>query len=356
MLLIQFIFPSYDATNNGNQAVLSLDKYLGADVWLQIYKKIEPKLQAYHTTVELSKEEETINLSRAQLELNISWKPFRTYHKDVIRQDNGKSCDSPCAEKILNVKVRMCSALDKFKKKTEKKSTESTVDSESNASTSNAATENRTSNGSTSTPKSQNVEEYVPEPVTEIPSLDYTPSTLSLNSIENVVASPLSDDEHDVYTPSQRNGNNDSQIITYTPTKITHTSLKTTAKKTDLNWNDCTDKKNDKMKNLFGDSGDEIESRRLRSTAKPSQIEPEKPKLQGNLDEWVNKNRSKRPDTKKDCDRTDSKKKIRKIGTNEKSERDKKEMDECEKIRQLREQYEANEAMDDMVQCDVNIM
>lgn len=280
MLLIQFIFQSYDVANNGIQADLSLDKYLGADAWSQIYKKLEPQLQEFRNAGDLSKEEEIVNLNRLQLELNISWKKVRTYHKDVVQQFNGRSCDNSCA-KVLNVKVRMSSGLDKYKKlhphekTTEKNSTETTIDGElSNASTSNAATENRTSNGSTSQSLSQNVEEYVPEPLTDVSSsLNYTPSTLS-SSIENVVASQFFDNDiEDVYTPSQKNGKNDSQIVTYTPTKITRTTSRTAAaKKTDLNRNDCTEKKSHKMKKIFGDSGDEIdnnsqnESRHLRST------------------------------------------------------------------------------------------
>lgn len=372
MLLIQFIFQSYDATNtNGNQLNLSLDKYLGLDVWSQIYKKLEPKILAFRNG-DFSEEETTVNMNRAQLELNVSWKPVRSYHKDVARQFSGKSCDNSCA-KVLNVKVRMFSALDKFKKlygheKQTEKISESTLDCESNASSSNAASENRTSNGSISQSLSQSVEEYVPEPLTDIPSsLNYTPSTLS-NSIEDVVASPLVDDEHDVYTPSQKNGNNDSQIITYTPTKITQTSFKTASKKTDSNRNDSVDKKSNKMKKIFGDSGDEIDNdddggggsqsgsrHGLRSTPGTSRIESDKTKVQRQIDEWVTKGRSKRTDSKRDCDRSDDKKKIRKIGTNGKTERSKKELNEDEKIRQLREQYEY-EAMDDVHQLNVKTM
>lgn len=355
--MIQFNFKYYDAG-------LSLDKYLGVDVWSQIYQKVEVKLQAYGTNVDTAVKDEIICLDRAQLELDVSWKPFRTYQKDVVRQIKGKSCDKPC-DKFLNVKVRAISALDKFRKlhglekTSEKKSTES-IDSEpstSAGSTSAGAAENRSSNGSTSKSQSQSqsIEEYVPEPVTDISnSLDYTPSTLS-NSVENVVASPVDhghdDDDDDVYTPNVI-GNNDSQI-TYTPTKIAHAS-----KKTDLNRNDFTTQKKTKrikskhMMIFGGDSGDDIDKdsksglrREMRSTPNTSQINSEKPKLQGKLDEWVNHTRPKRHDAKKDCDRADDKKKIRRIGTNGKSEGIKKEMNEAEKMRYLRELYED---MDDM--------
>lgn len=363
MFLIQFHFQSYGATNDGDHAVLSLDKYLGVDVWSQIYKKLELILQAYDTNENGTANGEIISLNPTQLEMDVSWKTFRSYHKDIVRLLKGKSCENQCA-KILNVKVRMISALEKFKKPhglekiRDKKSTES-VDCEPDASSSSpfsvvvaaAAVENRSSNASSKPQfQPQNDEEYIPAPITDISSShDYTPSTLS-NSIENIVASPLSrlhdgdGDIDDVYTPSQKNGNNDSQIITYTPTKITHAS-----KKIDLNRNDYTEKKTKRIKNkniiIFGgDSGDEIDKdikrslrRELRSTPKKSQIESDKPKLQGNLDSWVNLSRPKRQDIKKDCDRSNDKKKIRKIGTSESVQ---KEMNEAEKMRYLREQFE----------------
>lgn len=341
---------------------MSLDKYLSADVWSQIYKKLEAN----------GEKDDTISLSRAQLELDVSCKTFRSYQKEVARLLKGKSCDSSC-EKVLMVKVRMVSALDKYKRRhglektAEKKSTES-INGEPSTSGSaavaavaaaTAATESRSSNGSTSQPQSQNVEEYVPEPVTDVSSnLDYTPSTLSkkqlsevsinLNSIENVAASPLDHVHDDVYTPSQKTGSNDSLAITYTPTKIAHAH---TSQSTDLNRNDCTEKKTKrikskhKMANIFGDadSGDEIDKdskiglrRDLRST-------PSTPKQQGRLDGWVSR-RPKRQDAKTDCDRVDNKRKIRKIGTNERSDGIRKDMNEAEKLRYLREQFEQENA------------
>lgn len=328
--MIQFIFQSYDVNS------LSLDKYIGADVWSQIFKKLDPILRAY--TNESSKEQK-ITLTRAQLELNVSWTKLRTFHKDLLRLSNGKSCDD-LHSRVLVVNVGMVSALDKFKrhfeKKTEKKSTES-VDDESNA----AATENRSSNGSTSL--SPNIEEYVPKPVTDISSsFNYTPSK---KSAENAVAISL--DDEDVYTPSLTIGDDESQIVTYTPTKLTNPATKTTQMHTDLNRNDCSTEKKSRMEQIFGgDSGDDIDMDGAcglqRSTPKTPQIESNKSK-QGVLDHWVN-TRPKRTDSKRNGDRADDKRKVRKIGTENNPKRDKNEMTESEKIRKLRKDFEAMES------------
>lgn len=370
-----FDFPSYD---DGNHFSLSLDKYLGADVWSQIYRKLEPKLKAYLDHTDATEKSDQIYLNRAQLKLDVAWKTCKSFQKDAGRAIKMKGCDGSF-ENVLIVKVRMISALDELRKRqglektAEKKSSES-INSEASASGSSAAvaaaTESRSSNGSTSQPKSQsqsqNVEEYVPEPVTIdiASSLKYTPSTLSKkqlseasiisNSNENVAATLLDDVHDDVYTPSQKGGSNDSQAITYTPKKIEHTS-----QKTDWNRNDFAEKKakrtksKHKMVNIFGegDSGDEIDKdskiglrRDLRSTPTTSQMESAKtPKVQGKLTDWVS-TRAKRQDVKKDCDRADNKRKVRKIGANEKSGGIRKDMNEAEKLRYLRE---LDEKMDD---------
>lgn len=344
MLLIEFHFNSYGPSNS-----LSHDKYFGIDVWSQIYEKLQPKFDAFQQNETLP--DETITLKRSQLELKTTWKLAKSYHKDILRKMIGKGCDSSNAD-VLIVKVGMISALDKCKKlygnekKTEKTSTES-ADSEPNV-----AKENRTSNGSTSQ-ISAPIEEYVPEPLIDISSsLNYTPSTLS-NSIENVMASPI-DVEHTEYEPPLvTNGQNDSQVITYTPTKIALNSLSKAAKiKTDVNRTDHADKKTQhRMQQIFGgDSGDDIDSdsksegRRLRSTP---QTDSDKSKVhQGNLDGWVSM-RAKRTEPKTDGDR-DDKKKMRKIATTDQLKREQKKTED-EKLHELANDWKRDDVKEAVV-------
>lgn len=343
MVLIEFQFPSHDGG-------LSLDKYLGADVWSQIYEKLQSAFEAYrqHNASD-ALADDTHTLKRAQLEMKTSWKSARSYHKDILRKLDGKGDDS--FADVLMVRVGMISALDKYKKlhgyekKTEKRSTES-ADSEPSA-----AKENRSSNGSTT----QVHEEYVPEPLTDIlRSLNYTPSTLS-NSNENMVISPIGvHPECSEYEPSLvKNGNNDSQVITYTPTKISATVSKAAKLRADASRPGVVVKKDKMMKTIFGgDSGDDHDSdgdksepRRLRLTSKSSQIDTNKPKeVQLNLNKWINTNRiTKRTDTARNGDRADDKKKIRKIAADEQPKREHKTEDE--KMRELAEYFEKAEKL-----------
>lgn len=352
MLLIEYHFVSYDG---GQSNCLSLDKFLGADTWSQIYEKLKPSFEAYRTNSSDSLKDSKLSLRRAQLELKVTWKRVSPYHKEIIRYLKGSGCDSPCTD-VLFVEVRMVTSIDGYKKqyasekKTEKRSTES-VESEANThSGSVSVKENRSTNGLTN---SQNDEEYVPEFLTEVASsLNYTPSTLS-NSIENVTVSAAIADEHIEYEPSllQNGNNNDSEIVTYTPTKISPTAPK--AKKLKSDVNDKKGQPYDRMKEIFGgDSGDDngsdgkssrSGSRRLRSAPKPAQIDSEKSKTQSKLDAKYGfttnqSNRSKRSDTKKDCDRHDDKSKIRKIAMPEMTTECAKKI-ESEKLRKLTEEY-----------------
>lgn len=99
VFLIQFYFKSHEVND------LSLDKYIGVDIWSQIYKKLEPILEAYHTANDTQKEKK-ISLYNTQLELVVSWNKLTTCHEEYIQDVDGKSCDN-LHPKVLTVKVGM---------------------------------------------------------------------------------------------------------------------------------------------------------------------------------------------------------------------------------------------------------
>lgn len=349
MLLIQFFFPSYDGNSHGNS--LSLDKYLTADVWSQIYDKLKPTIGKYQPQATELLEGETIVLRRAQIELKTTWKKAKSWHQNIIQQlnRNGDSSQNADTAHVLMVSVGMVSALEKYKKqygvekKAEKRPTES-VEGESSTPGGSVVKETRSSNESK---MSQEDEEYVPASVTDLPAcLNYTPSTKS-NSVDN---------EQNEYEPPVVNGNSNLQP-TYTPSKkIPTTVSKATKAKTDSSEKP---KKQHCMKTIFGgDSGDDndsdskSESRSLRSTQKTPQTDADKPKtFQTSIDGYMT-NRSKRTDTKKDCDRSDDKKKIRKIAAQEKIDCNAAKRIEDEKMRKLREECEL---MDFSIEVDANL-
>lgn len=308
VLLIQLQFQSHNVKVNGSQVVgLSLDKYFGVDVWSQMYTKLEAQIELYKADTKAQLKEITIPMNRAQLELRISWKSKKPFHKEVAYQQLSKERGCDLCPYVLVVKVAMVSALDKYKKqhtqqelKTERPSSKPST--KSIKPEPSEATDSRTSNGSSS----NDVEEYVPAPITSIDRIPkYTPSALSMVG-KTILSSMEKISVTDEYTPALQRADDKDDIITYTPTKIDEVKLKSTMK-TDLNRNDYPEKKkrtDTKICDLFGDSGDEPElenngtSRFLRSTKKPSQSDVVKgtPKPQSKLDGWVTNRSKKGPD------------------------------------------------------------
>lgn len=308
MLLVQLQFTSHNLQISGNQVSgCSLDKYISLDCWSQIYTKLEAQLEQYKANTAIQPKEDTIRMERAQLELRISWRNLKSYHKDIASIET-KNCD--LCPYVLTVKIYTISLLSKYRKlhdkKTEKTTTKTTIDD-----VLNERTQNGTSTSTASASQSTNFEEYIPAPVAQVgSSLDYTPSTVP-NSSESITPSKCG--PPDEYTPSLHNADDgDNNDVTYTPTKIARQKAKNRLH--DVNRNDCSDKRKrtgSKLNDLFGgDSGDDTETngngtvsttalRSLRSAKKPTsnEIIPGTPNIQPKIDTWVTTGRSKKATT-----------------------------------------------------------
>lgn len=283
MLVVQFQFDTHDIKVNGTQVNgLSLDKYIGLDVWQQIYTKLEEPLEKYRNNIDTRLKDDTIQMRRAQLELRVSWRSKQAFHREIVNQEV-KQCN--LCPYCMVVKIGMVSMLDKYKKQQshEKLTTEKIQTKSSNIRESDESNELRTSNGSSSA----DVEEYVPEGKVAN-SLKYTPSTVSSKTEKSI--------KSDEYSPTQ----SADDIVTYTPTKISDTKSQREqnnrhkiATKTDLNRNDYQSKKkriDPKINDLFGGDSDDNSKRLnhvLRSAKKPIHNDSSKEKPQPKLEQWV---------------------------------------------------------------------
>lgn len=324
----------------------SLDKYLTLDVWSQIYAKLGDPLDRYKSDTTVRLKDETIQMQRAQLDLRLSWRSKKQFHTDIASQEERKDC--VLCPFVLVVKIDMVSALDKYKKEhSQKKKTEKPLTKSTTATESNGSVE-RPTNGSSL----HRVEEYVPASRSNISeSLKYTPSTLSPKI---AITSNHTTEEYTPLTLLTQTADDESDVITYTPTKIgdQHYKYQSLAK-TDLNRNDYPEKKKrnelHKMTDLFGDFGDDHRSE-MGSTTKITPTDGSKRKQktqpQGSLDSWIT-NRSKKTYSPADGSGNEDAKKKRKITANSPvevptgSRNDKEE--ENRKLKALREEFEEME-------------
>lgn len=288
MLVVQFHFDTHDIKVNGSQVDgLSFDKYIGLDVWTQIYTKLEEPLQRYKKSIETRLKDEIIPMRRAQLELRVSWRSKQAFHREIVKLESSKKCDL-CPFSMV-VKIGMVSVMEKYKKQHSQdkmaieKSQQKSIVRETNESNGQ-----RTSNGSSSC---ADVEEYVPSGSGEN-SLKYTPSTVSSSNNEKSIKS-------EEYSPDLFG---DVDAITYTPTKIDEKKVikdqsnrhKSTTIETDLNRNDYHTKKKrteaPKINELFGGDSDDSSGRLnhiLRSAKKTNHTDSSKNKPQPKIDHWV---------------------------------------------------------------------
>ncbi|XP_031620826.1 uncharacterized protein CG4951-like [Contarinia nasturtii] len=235
-LIVQFQFDSYDVKGGD---VHSLDKYIGLDLWSQIYTKLNTPLEKYKSNIEAKLKAETISMHRAQLELKLTWRNKQPFHREVLNQEK-KNCD--LCPFVLIVSISPVSLVNKYKKQlsqdkltTEKSQSKSTNEHKSATQPKLMSGRESSDSNGTRTPNSvdstENVEEYVPPGITTAKNLNYTPSPTGVKKM-------------DEYTPPN-SIKSDSDIITYTPTKIDENKSykhKSTVK-TDLNRNDCPHKK-----------------------------------------------------------------------------------------------------------------
>lgn len=353
-MVVQFQFESHDIKVNGSQVDgFSLDKYLGLDVWAQIYTKLDVAVDKYRNNIEIRLKDETIQMRRAQLELVLSWKNIQPFHREVVRIER-KNCDF--CHFVMVIKIGMISLQDKYRKQlSQEKSLDKHKDSQKSKSAlceSDGSSAIRTSNGSSS----NDVEEYVPAARSNVVSnsVNYTPATLT-KIIEKATVT-------EEYTPITQSIEDDKGMVTYTPTKIGDTKSNRepshrlrSAVKTDVNRNDCNDKKkrnNDaKISELFGDSDSDVDKNvrsnlNLRSKSKDHTDTKRTPKPQKSLDSWV----ARRQIIKTQNGITDDNPKKRKIDAISPIElvhsvKD----DEAKKLKALREEWEQ---MDEPVTID----
>lgn len=330
MLLIQFQFQKHKLkVDDGQVDGLSLDKYITVDIWSQIFLKLQSTIEKYKSNVKDKLTETVILMRRAQLELCVSWKEKRPFHKETAYLDyKNKNCD--LCPYVMVVKVGMVSRIDTYRKqhsqesKTEKPTTKPSK--QLCKSDSSETGDNRTSNGSSTVTTDDIADEYVPAAITKV-DIDipqYTPSTLSCQL----------DDE---YLPSIPNANDvKSETFTYTPTKIQSNNFKT-----DVNRNKS------KINELFGESESEDQPvngplRLLRS--KSAQ------KSQPNLDEWISCKSKKNPT---EHDKRIEFRKKRKLNDNihvtNPMVQTSKDDDESAKLRKLAEECDKEDELNSMI-------
>ncbi|XP_055322355.1 uncharacterized protein LOC129578193 [Sitodiplosis mosellana] len=338
VLVVQFQFDTHDIKSNGRQVDgISLDKYVGLDVWTQIYAKLEEPLERYRSGIDTRLKEEIITMRRAQLELKVSWRSKQPYHREIVNLELKKADLCPY---VMVVKIVMVSALDKYKKQhsQEKLTTEKpATKSKSTVRSSDESNGERKSNDSSS---AVDVEEYVPAG-SVANSFKYTPSTVSSSNEKS--------DKSNEYSPTH--GADD--IVTYTPTKIgeikSHKDQNTKHKlnmKTDVNRNDFVSKKKrsdaPKINDLFGGDSDDSNSRlnkNLRSAKKTIQTDSSKEKHQPKIEDWVTTRHSKKtpnPIENGAPDDVQKKRKIENVNANGTTAKD----EEAKKLRALREEFE----------------
>lgn len=287
VLVVQFQFDTHNIKVNGTQASgLSLDKYIGLDVWSQIYTKLEEPLQRYKNSIDTRLKDETIPMRRAQLELRVSWRSKQAFHREIVKLESTKRDLCPYS---MVVKIGMVSVLDKYKKQhSQDKMAIEKPHLKSSVRDSDESNGQRTSNGSSS---GADVEEYVPSGNVSNSQLKYTPSSVSSSNEKSV--------KSEEYSPNLFGSADD---ITYTPTKIDEKNFhkdqinkhKSMTIKTDLNRNDYHSKKKrtdaPKINELFGGDSDDSSGRlnhNLRSAKKINHTDSSKDKPQLKIDNWV---------------------------------------------------------------------
>lgn len=277
---MQFQFDSHDIKINGSQVDgFSLDKYLSLDVWTQIYAKLEPIVEEYGKCIDTKPKEDTIQMRRAQLELQITWRTLQPFYKEIMRSEKK---NLTLCQFVMIVKVNAVSLIDKYKRQHSQEKLSQKSQTQRKPDNTDAT---RSSNGSSS----NDVEEYVPAARSNIENnLDYIPATLS-NSVEKKIKKNSNTDE---YTPVMQVADDD--IVTYTPTKIEQqkelmNKYKSQAK-TDVNRNDFPDKKK-RADDLFGESDEpdrQIKSNfNLRSKTSTQTTTKVAVKQQKSMDKWV---------------------------------------------------------------------
>lgn len=295
-LLIKFLFDSHNDALDDGRVGFSVDKYMSLDVWTRLYEKLGKTIERYVKSETKLPTKETIVMTRAQLDLHVSWRQTDAVHSSL--------CDTT-ADNIypyfMVVDVRAVSRVNDFlKKRTKSKSRDNghadTVEQENSPpSTTPACSAINVGNSETNVAIKRPHEEYVPEQRTTSP----IPSTLSYTPSKNIETKPdeytptkmivvdATVDERNAfgadvdhhYSPSPINNNNyneytDSkpysrgQIKSPRPNKLrASTTLKANAHKRLKSAESTSSDKNNLSQDLFGDSSESDADTKARTAA-----------------------------------------------------------------------------------------
>lgn len=300
-MLIKFLFDSHNDALDHGLVSYSVDKYMSLDVWTRLYEKLGKTIERYVKSETKLPTKETIVMTRAQLDLHVSWRQTDAVHSSL--------CDTT-ADNIypyfMVVDVRAVSKVNEFlKKRTKSRSRDNghadTAEQEdlSPSTTPVCSAINVGTSEMTNVAIKRHHEEYVPEPRTSSPK----PSALSYTPSKNIETKPdeytptkmivvdASVDERNPfhYSPSPINNNNyneytDSkpysrgQIKSPRPNKLRASSnLKATAHKRLKSAESTSSDKNNLSQDLFGDSSESDADTKARTAPViSSRVNPER--------------------------------------------------------------------------------